>query len=352
MTKKVGLVVGSSGISGLNVANLLAQQKDWTVCGLARKPVELDGVHSIAADLLDKSALASAIKNLGVTHVFYATWLRQENETQNCEVNGRMLTNLLDALEDSPLEHVCLVTGGKHYFGSFEDSGNYEVISPYREEQPRKPGLNFYYVQEDILFERAKNNFKWSVHRPQTIIGYALGNAMNMGVTLAVYATICKETNRPFVFPGSPCQHNGVSDITDARMLAKQLLWAVTTPRARNQAFNIDNGDVFRWNWMWQQIANFFEIEVALYSGHATPLEEQMRDAAPIWDSIVAKHGLPPRNVHELAPWWHTDSDLGRPFETFTDMSKSREFGFLEYRKSTTSFSDLFAQLRAEKVIP
>ncbi len=325
MAKKVGLVVGASGIVGRNLANLLTQQREWTVCGLARKPVELEGVHSIAADLLDPSSLESAVKNLGITHAFFGSWSKQENEAKNCEVNGRMLSNLLDALDDAPLEHVCLVTGGKNYFGSFEDSGNFEVTTPFREEQPRKTGLNFYYVQEDILFERAPNRFKWSVHRPQTIIGYALGNAMNMGVTLAVYAAICKETGRPFVFPGSPVQYNGLSDVTDAHILAKQMLWAVETKSARNQAFNITNGDVFRWNWMWQQLADFLQVEAAAYPGHATPLQEQMRDVGPAWDTIVAKHGLQPYKVEQLASWWHTDADLGRPFEALSDMSGYRQ---------------------------
>ena len=42
----------------------------------------------------------------------------------------------------------------------------------------------------------------WTVHRPHTIIGHAIGNVMNMGSTLAVYASICRETGRPFLFPG------------------------------------------------------------------------------------------------------------------------------------------------------
>jgi hypothetical protein len=61
---------------------------------------------------------------------------------------------------------------------------------------------------------------------------------MNMGVTLATYATICHETGRPFLFPGSPMQWNGLVDITDARLLALHLEWAATAETARDQAFN------------------------------------------------------------------------------------------------------------------
>lgn len=74
--------------------------------------------------------------------------------------------------------------------------------TPFREEQGRQPVENFYYAQEDELFAAsARQGFTWSVHRPHTIIGYAVGNAMNMGVTLAVYATLCREAGLPFAFP-------------------------------------------------------------------------------------------------------------------------------------------------------
>ena len=62
---------------------------------------------------------------------------------------------------------------------------------------------------------------------------------MNMATTLAVYASICKQTNRPFVFPGSRVQWDSLTDLTDARQLAKQQLWVATTPAAANQAFNV-----------------------------------------------------------------------------------------------------------------
>jgi hypothetical protein len=89
-----------------------------------------------------------------------------------------------------------------------------------------------------------------------------LGNAMNMGVTLAVYATICRETGRPFLFPGSAAQWNGLTDMTDARLLARHQEWAATTDAARNQAFNVVNGDVFRWSWMWMRLAGWIATGV------------------------------------------------------------------------------------------
>lgn len=66
----------------------------------------------------------------------------------------------------------------------------------------------------------------------------------------------------------------------------------------------------------------------------------------------MVKYDLKPHSVHELAPWWHTDADLSRKFETFADMSKSRALGFLEFQKTTTSFFDVVERLRAERIIP
>jgi nucleoside-diphosphate-sugar epimerase len=262
---------------------------------------------------------------------------------------------VLDALSSAAsVQHVALVTGLKHYLGPFENYGKGQLpATPFREVQGRLEVANFYYAQEDEVFAAAqRDGFTWSVHRPHTIIGYALGNAMNMGVTLATYATICRETGRPFLFPGSGVQWNGLTDMTDARLLARHLRWASTTPEAQNQAFNVVNGDVFRWSWMWQQIARWFDIEPATFPGEGTPLELQLADAAPVWAEIARKHKLVEPDFKVLASAWHTDADLGRPIEVLTDMSKSRKLGFLDYQATDDSFFDLFAKLREQRIIP
>jgi nucleoside-diphosphate-sugar epimerase len=327
----------------------------WDVTGLARNPaIDDPRINTVSADLLDPGAVASAVSDMDPTHVFFNSWLRQPTEAENIEVNGAMLRNLLAAIGGAPsLQHVALVTGLKHYLGPFEAYARIKPDTPFREEQARLDYPNFYYVQEDILFEfAARHGWTWSVHRPHTVIGWAIGNAMNMGVTLAVYGTICRETGRPFMFPGSPEQYGAVTDVTDSRILASQLEWAATTPAAANQALNIVNGDQFRWRRMWGVLADALGVEPADYPGQPTPLVDQMRDIGPVWDAIVARHGLLPHPVEVLASWWHSDADLGRTIETFTDMSKSRRLGFLEYQETSRSFLDLFERLRAERVIP
>jgi hypothetical protein len=77
-----------------------------------------------------------------------------------------------------------------------------------------------------------------------------------------------------------------------------------------------------------------------------------MADAAPIWSEMAKKHGLAEPALGRLASPWHTDADLGRPFECVTDMSKSRELGFTRYQTTDKSFFDLFERLRHDRVIP
>lgn len=102
---------------------------------------------------------------------------------------------------------------------------------------------------------------------------------MNMSMTLTVYATLCKHTGQPFVFPGSAAQWESLTDMTDARRLARHLEWAATSPNARNEDFNVVNGDVFRWKWLWPRLAEYFGVEAAPFDGVVRPLENRMQDA-------------------------------------------------------------------------
>ncbi|MBR9905720.1 MAG: NAD-dependent dehydratase, partial [Gammaproteobacteria bacterium] len=191
-----------------------------------------------------------------------------------------------------------------------------------------------------------------NVHRPHTVIGYARGNAMNMGVTLAVYASICKATGKPFIFPGSQTQWNALTDLTDSLVLARQMEWAAASPGAHNEAFNTVNGDIFRWRRLWNEMGEFFGLEVPDCPETPQPLETQMADIAPTWAEIAEQHDLIEPDVSKLASWWHTDADLGRELECVNDVTKSRDFGFDHFRETRAAFFDLFTRLRAERIIP
>lgn len=353
--QKHALIIGASGVIGSNLAtHLLAQ--GWQVTGVSRgrTPVPV-GCTALPLDATDGAAVATALAGLDASHVFFTAWARQENEQENIRVNGAMVANVLAALgPNGRLRHAALVTGLKHYLGPFDAYGKGTVpVTPFREEQGRQDVENFYYEQEDRLFAAAAQyGFTWSVHRPHTIIGYALGNAMNMGLTLAVYANLCKASGAPFVFPGSPAQWHGLSDMTDAGQIARHLAWAADSPAARNEDFNIVNGDVFRWKWLWPRLAAYFGVAAADLPETMAPLAERMQDAPDQWRAIAQQHGLVEADISRLASWWHTDADLGRPMEVMTDMGKSRKAGFLDYQDTQDAFFNLFERLKAERVIP
>lgn len=353
---RTALIAGITGIGGNHIAREL-MANGWEVIGLSRKPPrDLPGIRHVVADLLDPVALAVALKDIQPTHVFFTTWMRQDTEAENIRVNSALVRNLLDALSaKKTVRHVALVTGLKHYLGPFEAYASSGTLpdTPLRESQPRLPLDNFYYAQEDEVYAAAeRDRFTWTIHRPHTVIGLAVGNAMNLGTTLAVYASICKETGRPFQFPGSDAQWNGLSDVTDARMLARQLAWAADTDAARNEAFNIVNGDFFRWSWLWPRLAGWFGVQSAGFNGAIQPLEAAMANDHALWREIAQRHQLAEPDLDRLASPWHTDLDLGRPLEVMTDMANSRKLGFSAYQATDASFFDLFARLREERLVP
>jgi nucleoside-diphosphate-sugar epimerase len=349
------LVVGATGIAGRALCAEL-RHHGWNVLGLSRRaPVDLPGVTPVLADLTDADGLAAALARHAPTHVFITAWARQATEAENIRVNGALVRDVLAAVRPSgSVQHVALVTGLKHYLGPFEAYGAGAVPdTPFHEDEPRLPYPNFYYAQEDELWDASgRDGFTWSVHRAHTVIGFAVGNAMNMGQTLAVQAALCRETGRPFVFPGSATQWNALTDMTDAGVLAEQMLWAATTPAAHNKAFNIANGDVFRWRWMWPRLAAVLGVEPVGYDEAPRPLEQQMADAGPVWAALAERAGLRETDVSRVASWWHTDGDLGRDIECLTDMTCSRLAGFTGYRSTLSSFLDLFERLDRERIVP
>lgn len=349
------LIIGATGLVGQNLANRLVAE-GWTVYGLARRTEMLpSAVLPVKADTLDPVALGEALAGLEPSHVFFTTWTRRDTERENCIANAAMLRNVFDCLpRPDRLIHAALVTGLKHYLGPFDSyATGAPPVTPFRESMGRLDVENFYYAQEDVLFEAAaRHGFSWSVHRPHTVIGFAVGNLMNMGATLAVYASLCRESGAPFVFPGSPVQWSSLTDVTDARQLASQIHWASVSAAGRNEAFNVVNGDVFRWQTLWPDLAAWFGIEAAPYPGQATSLATMLGGKETLWADIARRYDLVEPALGRLASPWHTDADLGRPVECVTDMSKSRALGFTGYRDTRRSFTDLFALLRASRLIP
>ena len=348
------LVVGATGIAGSALVEQLVAA-GWQTTGLSRRPVAASGAGHVAADLTSRDGLQEALGDLHPTHVFITAWSRQDTEAENVRVNGGMVRDLLAVLgPQGTLRHVTLVTGLKHYLGPFEAYGvGVLPDTPFLEDAERRPVENFYYTQEDELAAAAaQHGFTWSVHRAHTVIGHAVGNAMNLASTLGAYAAIVGATGRPFVFPGSVSAWNSLVDLTDASLLADHQLWAATTPEVADTAFNIVDGDQVRWRRLWPALAAHLGVEPQGPDGEPAPLEAQMADAGPVWERVVAEHGLVEPDLGRVASWWHTDSDLGREGDMLADMTRSRLAGYTGYVSTERALLAVLDRYRAERILP
>lgn len=366
--ESVGLVVGVTGIVGNSLAEILPLSDTpggpWKVYGVARRPrPEWNDDHPIEyiqCDISDPDDAQAKLSLLtDVTHVFYVTWTNRQTESENCEANGPMFRSVLRALiPNAPnLRHICLQTGAKHYIGPFEAIGRIQAHEPpFTEDMPRLNVPNFYYTLEDILFEESekKEGLTWSVHRPNHIFGFSPHSLMNVIGALCVYAAICKHEGAPLKFPGIKATWEGYAVASDADLIAEHHIWAAVEPYAKNEAFNCNNGDVFRWKHLWKVLAEQFGIEEYGFDGdegERLRLTETMRDKGGVWEEIVRENQLLPTKLEEVAAWWFADFVLGT--EPLLDsMNKSKEHGFLGFRNSKNSFITWIDRMKAHKIVP
>jgi hypothetical protein len=151
-----------------------------------------------------------------------------------------MLRNLMAGLEPAApqLRHVALLQGTKAYGVHVRP-----LTVPAREgrsemyEQP-----NFYWAQENFLRELQHGKaWHWSILRPVLIVGETIGGAMDLIPPLGVYAAMLREQGRALDYPG----------VRRGRRRSTSISWRAIgwagEAAARNEAFNVTNGDVFTW---------------------------------------------------------------------------------------------------------
>jgi len=347
---KVALVAGARGVIGSNLVARLAADGDWDVIGLSRRGgPAAPGVRHIAVDLLDEQDAAAKLSPLSeVTHVFYAAYQDRPSWAELVAPNLAMLTNTISAIEPAAegLRHVSLMQGYKVYgahLGPFK--------TPAREDDPPHLPPEFNVDQQHFLEDRQRGKaWTWSAIRPSVVCGIAVGNPMNLALVIAVYAAICKELGIPLRFPGAPGAYSSLLEMTDAGLLANATIWAATDPACANQAFNINNGDLFRWNDLWPKIAAFFGLDCA--PPLPMSLAAAMADKAPLWADMTRRHDLEPHPFDQLSSWGFGDFVFSWDYDMFADGSKARRYGFHEYVDTETMFLSTFAELRRRKIIP
>lgn len=345
------LVAGATGAAATRLVALAARTPGWRVVGLCRTlpTAAPDGVHYLCVDLADAARCRAAVREAapaGVSHAVYAARAAfGEGGVEDVPANVAMLGSLLDAAEGPALRHVHLVEGTKWYgmhIGAYP--------TPANEDDPRHLPPNFYYDQQDLLAARAaRGGWAWSASRPAFIVDVAPGRARNLASTLGAYAAICRELGVPLDFPGSAAAFHSLSEVTDAGLLARAVFWMLQEPGAANRAFNVTNGDVFRFARFWPRLAAAFDMP----SGSVRPLKlaAWMADKGPVWERIAARHRL--RLVlDQVARWDFADFALGLEHDLFAATTRLRQAGFGECLDTPSHLLGQIAAYRAAGVLP
>jgi nucleoside-diphosphate-sugar epimerase len=352
------LVAGASGLIGRAALERFLETPGWEVLGLSRRSPDVGGVRHLALDLLDPETCAQRLAaEAPITHLVFCALQERPGliagwrDHDLMETNRRMLASLLDApaLADS-LEHVSLLQGTKAYGAHL-----HRMRVPGRESEARDPHENFYWLQEDLLRERAiRSGFRFTIWRPPVVFGHAVGSPMNPVAAIATFAAISKAEGRPLAWPGGS---TGPTDGVDARLLARALLWATGAATAQDRVFNVTNGDVFVWEELWGAVAAAMAMEL----GEPRPqrLAETMPGRAGTWASLVAEHRLRAPGLME----WVGDSyvyvdmlfNVGRdrpPPPTLLSTIALRQAGFHECIDTESMLVDWLGWLRTRRLLP
>lgn len=343
------LVAGAQGVIGRNAVIHLGTQRDWRVRGVARRTADDVPGENLAVDLLDAAAARTGLATAAdTTHLIFAAYQERADPAESIAVNVALLKNTLDALEaiGAPLAHVTLYQGGKAYGAHL---GPYPT--PAKESDPRIMGPNFYYDQEDLLRERsAQAGWRFTILRPDAMLGIAVGNPMNIVMAIAVYASIARELRLPLRFPGTRASAAALTQGTDAQLLARATQWAGTSEIAAGQTYNVINGDHYRWEALFPLFARMFDMP---YAGiQPMSLAEHMADKEPVWNALVQRHGLRPIPYRAIASWPFADGQFNTTYDLVQSTIKIRQAGFADCVDSALRFGELFNELRRDRYIP
>lgn len=350
--RRCALVAGDLGLVGSYLLDAL-DADGWDTTGVARGAAAARAGNRhrhLRLDLGDAAACATTLASQAdrITHVFFAARASDPDPDTESRINLAMLQNLLEPLDrsGSALAHVALVHGSKWYGSHL---GPYPT--PAREDDPRCMTPVYYYAQQDEIVRRqAGKTWTWSTVRPHIVLGVATGYPYNCVTMLGAYGSLCAELGVPLSFPGSRGSFDSVSQATDAGLLARALIWSGTSRRSRNEAYNVINGDYFRWCNLWPRLADFFRIPAGPV--RTVSLSRNLRGAAPVWERIVARHGLQSTKLGDLANWEFADFLFAACWDDMSSIVKLRQHGFHETVATEEVILGHLADMRASRLIP
>jgi nucleoside-diphosphate-sugar epimerase len=357
---KHALIFGSSGIAGYYLAKRLLYE-GWKVTGVQRanKPHDPKELNVITGDIFKLDDLKQKLDSVlpEITHVYYQTWTPHSDPQKQVELNLLMFKNALSLVTEKSrnLQFVFLQTGTKYYnIHKGPKAGVY--ITPFKEDHPREKAPNFHYALEDYLKEVAEQaasqgkNWTWSVARPPVLIGFSLGTAMNLANTLAAYASLLKHLGKPLIFPYSESKYNAIRELCDSALLAEFICFLSTHEHCSGQAFNVTNGDWFRWKDVWPKVADYFGMKAEVDPNF--DLEKFLRDNQAAWEDLVQKHGLRKNSLKDLITIDFFRVMLDRDWDEGTNLNKTHKYGFYNCRETDKSLLDFFDVLKWHQVIP
>ena len=361
MKNKKVVVAGATGLVGNAALRHFGASGVCEVVALSRrKPRDFHGACHVQADLTDPAQCARAAAQLrGATHLVYAALYEAPNlvdgwrDESQIRTNDRMLRNLMAVLEPAApsLRHVALLQGTKAYGVHVRP-----LTVPAREgrsemyEQP-----NFYWAQENFLRELQQGNaWHWSILRPVLIVGLAMGGAMDLIPPLGVYAAMLREQGRALDYPGGAAR---VSQAVDVDLLARAIAWAGEADAARNEAFNVTNGDVFTWENVWAAISDALDMK----PGDAVPLSlaQSFPQWISPWEALRRRHDLISPGLEAFVglsfqyadySMRHGQTESGPP--SIVSTVKINQAGFTEMMDTEAMFRKWFGSARASRLLP
>ena len=346
------LVVGARGLVGQGVLEAM-DDADCELLAVSRRAPDFPSrAEFLSVDLTDRGACRAAFSRLGgVTHVVYAALHERPEliagwrDEEQIATNLAMLTNVLDFVE--PSAHLTLLQGTKAYGAHVGPMRN-----PGKEHHPRHAGPNFYWVQEDLVRERAaRGGWTFTILRPQIVCGVAVGSPMNMTMAIGVYAAVQRECGRPLAFPGG---EPFITEATDAALLGRAIRWAAGAAESRNETFNVTNGDQLVWRSVWPTVAGVFGMEVG--EDAPTSLVETMPRHAQLWDRMTRAHGLAGYGMDALigSSWQFADAVFGRHGGQHTLLStvKIRQAGFRDCIDTEVMLEGQLRRLQQLRILP
>ncbi len=350
MAKKTALVLGALGVVGRATMTHLAARPEWEVIGLSRRAPDFEtSARFLQVDLSDATACRDALGGLAdVTHVFFCAYAPRPTYEAEVDVNLAMLQNLTAALEpaESGLAHIQLVHGSKWYGCHL---GPYKT--PAREDDPRPDIPCFYFAQQDWLEAHQRGrDWTWSAVRPHGICGFAVGSPISQLTNLAAFGAISAHLGLPLSFPGKPGAFTSLYQTTEASFLAEAMAWIATAPQCANEAYNVTNGDIFRWEQLWPAVAGFFGIEPGPV--RTLDLAVFMAEKAAVWEDIRATHGSRDYRLGDLTNGAWANWLYGTDYDIVSSTSKLRQAGWHRMVDSEAMYPRLLQGLRDQRIIP